>query len=81
MGYKSKISKYGLIVSLLVWPTLIIALMYYNEVTIFSLTPSGYTLWAYLAIIMMCIMMSSAKQFAVTNDEKDNAHKELKKVD
>ena len=81
MGYKSKISKYGLIVSILVWPTLIVALMYYNEVTIFSLTPSGYTLWTYLVIIMMCIMVSTAKQFALTNDEKDNAHKKLKKVD
>ena len=76
MGYKSKISKYGLIVSILVWPTLIVALMYYNEVTIFSLTPSGYTLWAYLVIIIICVMMSTAKQFAVTKDEKDNAHTE-----
>ena len=76
MGYKSAISKYALIVSILVWPTLIVALMYYNEVTIFSLTPSGHTLWAYLVIIMMCIMVSSAKQFDVTNDEKDNAHTE-----
>ena len=76
MGYKSKISKYGLIVSILVWPTLIVALMYYNEVTVFSLTPSGYTLWAYLVIIIICVMMSTAKQFAVTKDEKDNAHTE-----
>ena len=76
MGYKSAISKYALIVSILVWPTLIVALMYYNEVTVFSLTPSGYTLWAYLVIIIICVMMSSAKQFAVTNDEKHNAHTE-----
>ena len=71
MGYKSAISKYALIVSILVWPTLIVALMYYNEVTVFSLTPSGYTLWAYLVIIIICAPIITITMIISAGGEKD----------